>query len=283
MPRDQATLGDQMCTQAMLRCFRTVALFAGPLMAFPAAAQLSKVRVCDSSGANCALVDAGGTLKAGGAVTGTVTANQGTAGAGAWPVDASGATVPVSLDRVGGTAVLTGGVAGAVGIGGLAADGAAVTGNPVLIGGTAIADGAVTATTAGNVYRLPEDTQRRLLVRDYHPNFASWSTGAAAVTANTQIAGLSGAGLSYYITDLMISNVGASGSATTAAIVSSTTAGNACATAPASVLPPVAFPLNGTVMAALKTPIKVASNSALCCVIDAAATFTCQLSGFVAP
>jgi len=41
----------------------------------------------------------------------------------------------VNLNQIGGTAVVTGGVAGSQGIGGLAADGAVVVGNPVLIGG----------------------------------------------------------------------------------------------------------------------------------------------------
>lgn len=41
-----------------------------------------------------------------------------------------------SIAEINGTAIVTGGVAGSLGVGGLAASGAAVTGNPVLIGGS---------------------------------------------------------------------------------------------------------------------------------------------------
>lgn len=154
------------------------------------------------------------------------------------------------------------------------------TGNPVRTGGVAIADGAVTATTAGRMYNVPEDTQRRVLVRDYHPNFATWDTGAATVTATTQIATTSGGGLSYYITDIMLSN---GATAQTVAVVSSTTAGNACATSPTSVIPPVSLSVNGGYAVSRKTPIKVTANSALCCKISGSTAFSCQLSGFIAP
>jgi len=45
-------------------------------------------------------------------------------------------TQPINLNQVGGVAVVTGGVAGSQGVGGLAADGAVVAGNPVLVAGS---------------------------------------------------------------------------------------------------------------------------------------------------
>lgn len=51
-------------------------------------------------------------------------------------IDPTGTTLqPTNLNQVGGTAVVTGGVAGSQGVGGLTADGAAPIGNPVLIAG----------------------------------------------------------------------------------------------------------------------------------------------------
>ena len=46
------------------------------------------------------------------------------------------ANASINLNQVGGSAVVTGGVAGSQGVGGLAADGAAVAGNPVLMAGS---------------------------------------------------------------------------------------------------------------------------------------------------
>ena len=54
----------------------------------------------------------------------------------------------VNLAQVGGTNVLTGGVAGSQGVGGLAAAGAAVAGNPVLVGGSDGTDARAFATDA---------------------------------------------------------------------------------------------------------------------------------------
>jgi hypothetical protein len=56
-------------------------------------------------------------------VSGTVTANQG------------GSNWSVNLAQVGGNAVVTGGVNGSEGVGGLAADGSATAGNPLLVAG----------------------------------------------------------------------------------------------------------------------------------------------------
>jgi hypothetical protein len=64
------------------------------------------------------------------------------------------------VDRWGGTDVLTGGVAGSPGIGGLAADGAAAAGNPVQVGGVEPAGGKVYALMVDNSGRLMTDLDR---------------------------------------------------------------------------------------------------------------------------
>ena len=194
-----------------------------------------------------------------------------------------GTTNAVSLAQVGATTVVNGGVAGTLAVGGNVADGAAAGSmNPLKAAGVVVADGAITAKSAGNLSQLSQDTQGRLLARTYHPNYwtSDISTGASTVTATTQVAGLSGASLSYYITDVILSN---GGTAQTVAVVSSTTAGNACATAPANVIPPISLPANGGMAMSYSTPIKVSSNSALCCKISGSTAFSCQLRGFTAP
>lgn len=64
--------------------------------------------------------------------------------------------VPVNLTQVGGTGVVTGGVGGSQGVGGLAAHGSPSSGNPVLMG--------VVDTPAGNVYRMVGDSVGRQIV-----------------------------------------------------------------------------------------------------------------------
>jgi hypothetical protein len=169
-----------------------------------------------------------------------------------------------------------------VGATGMAANNATPSGNPLQVGSIGTAKGSAPATvTAGNMAALTADTERRLLVNTTHPNFIS--ANASAVTATTQILGLSGSGLSYYISDIsFFNNVS---TAQTVNLVSSTTAGNACATSPVIVTPNIVFGAvaNGTWTLSIQTPIKVAANSALCCKASAATSFSCIVSGFIGP
>lgn len=82
----------------------------------------------------------------------------------------------VNLEQIGGSAVVTGGVAGSLGVGGVDADGAAVSGRPVQVGGV---DG------SGNVQRLLTDTSGRL---DVNPiaSQAGVQGGSGTVSALTQ-------------------------------------------------------------------------------------------------
>lgn len=176
------------------------------------------------------------------------------------------------------------GTTGAAGLGvqGQSANGAAPAGNPESIAAISTAKGSAPTTVAAtNTAALTSDTERRLLVNDVHPNFVLGS--ASAVTATTQMLGLSGAALSYYVTDIFVFNNVAT--AQTVNLISSTTAGNACATSPATVTPNVVFGAvaNGQWAMSLRTPIKVAANSALCCKLSAATSASCMVSGFIGP
>jgi len=106
------------------------------------------------------------------------------------------------------------------------------------------------------------------------------SAQGSAITTTTQVLGLSGASLSYYLTDVVVS-CGATASAVS--VVSSTTAGNACATSPANVVPALNLPVNGSLAINFHTPIKVTANSALCCKTSGSTAFSCLVSGYIAP
>lgn len=194
------------------------------------------------------------------------------------PTYTNGQADPLSLTATGLLRVDGSGVTNTVQ--GTADDAASATGNPVMVGSIVVADGAFTGLTAGNVRRLNEDTQGRLFVRDYGQNIFYGDTGTAVVTSATQMLGLSGSGLSYYVTDIVISN---GATAQTVQLISSTTAGNACATSPANVGPPYSLATNGGVAQAFKTPRKVAANSAICCSPGGSTAFSCEVHGFIAP
>lgn len=95
-----------------------------------------------------------------GAPSGGVVSVQGVSGGQLLPVSVSG-TANTNLIQIGSNTVVTGGVNGSLGVGGLAAHGAANAGNPLLLG--------VVDTPAGNIYRMLGDSSGRLIV-----------TGAAA-------------------------------------------------------------------------------------------------------
>jgi len=142
------------------------------------------------------------------------------------------------------------------------------------------ADGAFAALPTTLPSQQYLDTQGRVMVRDYGWNIFAGDTGGSTVTSTTQMLGLSGAGQSYYITDIILSNGGTS---QTLQLVSSTTAGNACATSPANVGPPFTLAANGGVATPWKTPRKVAANSAVCCKPGGSTAFSCEIHGLIAP
>lgn len=162
---------------------------------------------------------------------------------------------------------------------GVAAHNTATSGSPVLGAGVAKARGSAPAVVvAGNTSQLITDTDGRLYVSNVHPN--TFSCLISNVTASTQCVGLSGAGLSYYVTDVVLNN---GATAQSLQVVSSTTAGNACATAPANVMPLVIMPVNSFLVWPMNTYLKATANSALCVTRSGATAFSAQLSGFIAP
>lgn len=99
-------------------------------------------------------------------------------------------------------------------------------------------------------------------------------------TGTTQMAGLSGAGLSYYVSGFICS----ANSAITCGLSSSSTAGNDCATAPTVLIGPHYIPANGGYAPPIPASdwIKAPANSTLCCT-PSAGIATCTVIVHIAP
>ncbi len=183
---------------------------------------------------------------------------------------------PFNLAQVGGTATVTGGVAGSQGVGGLAADAAASAGNPVLVAGKARADGAVTDETAGDAVALSYDLQRRALVRIGHPN--PWSCVQSGISAITECKALT-ASVKHYVTHVVLSN---GPTAQTLQVVYGT--GSACATGQAALTSTVYLGVNGgAILSFDSSPLAPAAANAICCKPSGATAFSCTLAGHTAP
>jgi hypothetical protein len=175
-------------------------------------------------------------------------------------VDASATTQPVS---------------GTVTAVGAAADGATVSGNPVRVGAVGRANGAApTAVTAGQASNLTTDLEHRLWVQTNHPNTFSCSNDG--VSAVTQCQAAPGASLSLYITDLAVS----ASAAINVKIVYGT--GTNCATGQTVLIPAMWFNANAGATRTFASPVKVASNNAVCC-LPSGASGSCSLQGYTAP
>lgn len=111
----------------------------------------------------------------------------------------------------GGTAVVTGGVAGAEGVGGLAANNATQSGNPLNIGATAI-NAAPTVATNGQNAQVNADLEHYLLVRPYANKENVITSCVTATTAtNTSVIAAQGAGIKIYLLAYSFSNSGSTG------------------------------------------------------------------------
>lgn len=174
-------------------------------------------------------------------------------------------------------------VRGTVRAEGAAASGSAPTGNPLADGAVARAQGSAPSTvSAGNMTGLIADVAGRLYVSTSHPN--TFSCTLNAVTALTQCQAAPGAGLSLYVTDIVLAN----GSTTASNINIGSGTGTNCATTYTQASPSILLPTQNNLLAfwtiALETPIKLAANTELCCKNSTGSTaFSCMVNGFIAP
>lgn len=157
------------------------------------------------------------------------------------------------------------------------ADDAVAAGNPLAIGGMAKEQdgtdpGSVSAE--GDRAELITDRNRRLYVNTAHPNLWSATDNQATAQTNKALKAAPGAGLSLYVTDIIVSN--------------GATAGNLkfvedTAGTPVDKIKPLYFAANGGTVIAFKTPIKLTANKDFGYTSLTVTTHSVVVNGFVAP
>lgn len=114
----------------------------------------------------------------------------------------------------GGTAVVTGGVNGSEGVGGLAANGATVAGSPVYMGGDALSSESV--VTTGQAGGMMLDLARHVVTSPY-ANRENYATGTATTTgtSDTSLVAAQGSGKKFYFMGFSCDNTGSTTSGIT--------------------------------------------------------------------
>jgi hypothetical protein len=157
--------------------------------------------------------------------------------------------------------------------GDVAAD-AADSGNPVKIGGKAKnmdATAPGTAVAEDDRTNFISDVYGRQFVETAHPNLWDVSADYAAAQTNTSVKAAPGAGLSLYVTDVMISNGAVAGNITLLDGSGGT------------VLLEIYPAINGGCVTNLKTPIKLTANTALVITSTTVTTHAVTINGYIAP
>jgi hypothetical protein len=186
--------------------------------------------------------------------------------------------------EIGGTAVVNGGLAGTLGIGGANANNTAITQNPDLIGVETIAQGSQpTAATAGNVRRALGTTEGSIFTTPYSSN--RFSCLVQAVTATTQCQAAPAAGLRAYVVSIAMDNQVAT--VQTLDIIFGT--GANCVTAPTALTHKFQFGTNGTTTSPISinttfpAPLVPTAANAICVRPSAATAFGATITGYIAP
>lgn len=157
--------------------------------------------------------------------------------------------------------------------GNVAAD-AADSGNPIKVGGKAKnLDGTAPGTAVAEDDRtnIITDVYGRQFVETTHPNLWDVSADYAAAQTNTSVKAAPGAGLSLYITDILISNGATAGNITLL--------DGSGGTVKWEIYPAI----NGGCASNLKTPIKLTANTALCITSTTVTTHSITICGFIGP
>lgn len=219
-------------------------------------------------------------------VSGTVTANQGTANATPWNENVA---------QVGGASVSTAasgvqkvGVVGNAGAAFDAANNAAAPAN-VLVGGAETATQTSTqpaAATAGNVRRVVAGTDGVLFVKQGGP--VQWQCNLGTIgTTLTQCQAAPGAGLRLYITDILaVSSTTTSGLFTLRFGTGSncgTGTGNVFFNSASASIPNGANNATSVKPISFITPVAITANNAVCVLGVATNTTNIMISGYTAP
>jgi hypothetical protein len=150
-------------------------------------------------------------------------------------------------------------------------------GNPVKIGGKAVnMDGTAPGTAVAENDRADcrTDVYGRLLVETEHPNFWTATADYSSAQTNTELKATPGAGLSLYVTDIIISNGAVAGSVK---IVESTGA------SPVDKVSRIWLAINSTVVLRFVTPIKLTANKNAGVTSVTVTYHTVTMNGYIAP
>jgi hypothetical protein len=155
-----------------------------------------------------------------------------------------------------------------------AADDAAAAGNPVLNAGYSIQTdgtdpGVVSAES--DVATLRTDMQRNLLVNITHPRLFRASADYASAQTNATVQAAPGAGLSLYVTDVIISNGATAGNITLLDGSGGT------------VLLEIYPAVNGGVAHSFRNPLRLTANTLLAITSTTVTTHSVTVTGYIAP
>jgi len=191
-----------------------------------------------------------------------------------------------NLGQVGGTATVTGGLAGTLGVGGTQANNATISANPMLVGYEA-QSGQPTAATTGNIRRGISSRDGAQYVRLGGP--VPWTCNLEDTDGTlTQCQAAPGAGLRLYLTDVIIGST----TATPGKFLIRYGTGANCGTGtvsllpgPSTLVPQWAYPGNLTPPTPihLMTPVSTDANNAICVICVMVNKCTVQLVGYTAP
>jgi hypothetical protein len=185
--------------------------------------------------------------------------------------DSSG-NAGVDLYEINGANIITGGVGGSLAIGGTAAAGAAITGNPLRSGGAAVA-AEPTLATAGNATDRELDLAGRTVVDPYalHESQVTGTGNGTGTTAISLSNFTATAGIKYYVTDIEIARTD-TGAAPIVVTLNDT--------ASTPIIVPNAGN-GGVVEKTFATPLHWAANTAVTCTSGTAVTtLYCSAQGF---
>lgn len=159
---------------------------------------------------------------------------------------------------------------------GTVADDATTPGAPVMVGGSAVAiDGTdPTAVAENDVARFRTDLNRRVLVSDIHPRLGTVNHEETSAQTNHELIAAPGAGLSIYITDIVVSNGATAG---TVKFVEST------ASSPVIKVPAMFLGINGGAVMNFKTPIRITANTNFGLTSATVTTHSVLVNYFIAP
>jgi hypothetical protein len=162
-------------------------------------------------------------------------------------------------------------------VGGTVADDSASTANALLIGGVAVeTDGTdpTSVSAEGDLAQCRTDRNRRLLVTDIHPNLWSATELEASAATNDEIKAAAGAGLSLYITDVIVSNGATAGKIKFV----EDTAGT-----PVTRIEEINLAVNGGCHLKFQTPLRISTNKNFGYTSTTMTNHSVTVSGFTAP